>query len=129
MSTIRGKNTKFEEIGFLLLKETGVRFRKHPRGIYGNPDAANKKKKIAFFFDSHFWHGYDEGRTKAVKNNKKFWRKKIANNIQRDKKVNRILREDGWLVIRFWEHDLMSSRRSMTLAKIKKILRISNSWH
>ena len=60
MSKIRGKNTGLEKIGYSMLDESKVSYIKHPKGIYGNPDAANKKLKIAIFFDSNFWHFFFE---------------------------------------------------------------------
>ncbi len=32
--------------------------------------------------------------------------KKIEGNVKRDKTVNRILRKEGWKVLRFWEHEV-----------------------
>ena len=46
----------------------------HPE-MYGNPDFAHKRKRIAIFCDGDFWHGYryDEKKKPA----KKYWRDKI----------------------------------------------------
>jgi DNA mismatch endonuclease (patch repair protein) len=32
--------------------------------------------------------------------------KKINSNVERDKKVDDQLRDDGWTVIRIWEHEI-----------------------
>jgi DNA mismatch endonuclease (patch repair protein) len=103
MSTIRGKNTKSE----LALKEvlTSLHFTYQPKGIYGNPDFANRKEKVAIFIDGCFWHGCRK-HFKLPTSNEEFWRKKIERNIRRDREVTRSLRRDGWRVIRVWEHDL-----------------------
>ena len=37
---------------------------------------------------------------------KKFWRNKIENNMKRDQRYSRKLRNEGWSVLRFWEHDI-----------------------
>lgn len=114
MSLIRSKDTKFEEKCFLLLRATKLRFRRHPKGIYGNPDAANKSKKIAVFFDSDFWHGYDWKNQKGdFRSRKEFWIPKITRNIERDKEVNRKLRKNGWRVVRVWEHELKHPDKSI----------------
>ena len=103
MSQIRGKNTKIEIKMKKILKETGYKFEMHPE-MYGNPDFANKRKRIAIFCDGDFWHGYryDE-KKKPVK---KYWRDKIESNMRRDKRYSRRLRRDGWSVLRLWEHDI-----------------------
>ena len=58
MAKVKSKDTRFEEEGFSLLRKAGLNYRRHPKGIFGSPDAANKSKRIAVFFDSDFWHGY-----------------------------------------------------------------------
>lgn len=114
MSKIKGKGTKLEDKGFLLLRSAGMRFRKHPKGIFGRPDAANKKFKIAFFFDSDFWHGFNYSTTLKKRLPNAFWIEKIARNIKRDVLVTKRLKKEGWVVIRFWEHDLTKQpERSM----------------
>ena len=102
MSKIKGKNTKPE----LMLKEflKGTYLRYQPN-IYGKPDFGLKNRKIAIFVDGCFWHKCPKC-YKAPSSNKKFWKKKIERNIRRDKKVNRILRKEGFKVIRIWEHDI-----------------------
>ena len=57
MSRIRGKDTKIEIKMEKILKKTGYKFEKHPE-MYGNPDFAHKRKRIAIFCDGDFWHGY-----------------------------------------------------------------------
>ena len=103
MSRIRGKDTKIEIKMEKILKKTGFKFEKHPE-MYGNPDFAHKRKRIAIFCDGDFWHGYRYGQKKRL--SKKFWRDKIENNMRRDKRYNRKLRRDGWSVLRLWEHDI-----------------------
>lgn len=127
MAAIKGKGTKFEERGFEMLKMLGIKFRRHPLGIVGKPDAANKSRKIAVFFDSDFWHGFDwKNRRSKIKSNKIFWIKKIERNIARDKEVNHILRRAGWTVIRIREHDMKSSNLEKTMKRIRKKLDKTN---
>jgi DNA mismatch endonuclease (patch repair protein) len=38
--------------------------------------------------------------------NRKFWLKKIQNNMKRDKTVSSELRKSGWKVVRVWEHEV-----------------------
>ena len=92
MSRIKGKNTKIELKVKKILAGTGYKFEMHPK-MYGNPDFAHKRKKIAVFCDGDFWHGYRYGQKKRLP--KKFWRDKIENNMRRDRRYNRKLRRDG----------------------------------
>ena len=38
-----------------------------------------------------------------------YWKKKISRNIERDKYTNKKLKNDGWTVIRFWEHQILKN--------------------
>jgi len=103
MSRIRGKNTKIDIRMKRILSKKKIKFEMYPK-MYGNPDFAIKRKKIAIFCDGDFWHGYNYEQKKKMP--KKFWRDKIEGNIRRDRRVSRKLRSDGWSVLRFWEHDI-----------------------
>ena len=60
--------------------------------------------KVAVFVDGCFWHGCPVHGT-WPKANADFWREKIETNRARDADTDRRLRENGWLVIRVWEHE------------------------
>jgi DNA mismatch endonuclease (patch repair protein) len=66
MSRIRSSNTKPEQKVRAVLK--GLSFTYQPKGIYGRPDFANKKEKIAVFIDGCFWHGCTEHYSKPKSN-------------------------------------------------------------
>lgn len=108
MSTIRSKGTRIEKSMDSALARAKIDFVSHPN-LFGKPDFAVPRHKIAIFCDGDFWHGYDFGRNPRlkVKNNRKFWIDKIRHNIARDRLVNRTLRREGWKILRFWEHELM----------------------
>ncbi len=102
MSKIKGKNTGPELRLKKILKILGFSYQTK---MYGKPDFANIKEKIAVFVDGCFWHRCSKHYT-PPKQNKKFWKEKIERNIKRDKEVTQKLRKDGWRVIRVWEHDI-----------------------
>ena len=53
---------------------------------------------------------------------KKYWRDKIETNMQRDIRITRKLRREGWSVLRFWEHDI-EKRTDVCIDRIiRKIL-------
>jgi DNA mismatch endonuclease (patch repair protein) len=78
-------------------------FTYQPKEIYGKPDFANRKNKIAIFLDGCFWHGCPTHYSEP-KSNVKFWRAKIKKNIDRDRQVTSELKKEGFIVIRAWEH-------------------------
>ena len=107
MSRIHCKDTKIEIALRKELWSRGLRYRKNVKNIEGKPDVAFIGKKVAVFCDSEFWHGYDwEHRKNDIKTRREFWIPKIERNIQRDLEVNRILEEQGWIVLRFWGKEI-----------------------
>ena len=103
MSRIRSKDTKIEVELRKELWSRGLRYRKNVKNVPGKPDIAFIGKKIAVFCDSEFWHGYDwDHRKDDIKTRREFWIPKIERNMERDREVNQILEEQGWIVLRFW---------------------------
>lgn|SRR3990167_4125941 len=114
MSRIYSKNTSLEIKLRKLLSAAGVRgYRLHYK-ITGKPDIVFPKKKMAIFIDGCFWHGCNKDYIKP-KTNKKFWLLKIEKNIKRDRKVNRLLKKQGWKVVRLWEHEILNNRELLFL--------------
>lgn len=107
MARVKSKNTSFEMMLRRELWRRGLRYRANDKTVFGKPDVVFKRKKIAVFVDSEFWHGkdYPNGRN-IPKENNEYWVKKIERNIARDKVVNQTLKESGWTVIRIWSKDL-----------------------
>ena len=117
MSRIRSRDTGIEKKTAQLLRKNKLHYRRFPK-VFGSPDFA-VEKKVMVFCDGDFWHGYQYSRKK--KPPKKFWRDKIERNMERDRKVTRRLRADGWPVVRLWEHDI-EKRPASCLRRIKTIL-------
>ena len=103
MSMIKASRTKPELKIKKFMKILGFTYQ--PKNIVGKPDFANKKQKIAVFVDGCFWHKCPKC-YKKPKTNTKFWNDKINKNVERDKKINIVLKKNGWKVIRLWEHSL-----------------------
>lgn len=118
MSLIRSKSTKLEQNFIALLKkQTGKAFIVNDTSILGRPDIVFRKQMVCVFLDSNFWHGWQYPRWKHLLKND-FWRDKIERNRKRDKKVTQKLRSEGWLVLRFWEHQLKKDQ----VACVKKVV-------
>lgn len=75
------------------------------KDIHGKPDFVFDRERVAVFVDGCFWHGCKTCRNIPA-TNRKFWTDKIEGNKRRDKAVTRSLRRNGWIVIRFWEHQV-----------------------
>jgi DNA mismatch endonuclease, patch repair protein len=107
MQAVKNKDSNIEVMLRKALWKAGVRYRKNVKDIFGKPDIAIKKYKIAVFCDSEFWHGHNwEERKKDFKSNQDFWIPKIERNMQRDEEVNSALGKTGWKVIRFWGKEI-----------------------
>lgn len=105
MRNIRSFNTVPELLVARELKRRKIYFVRNVKTILGKPDFVFRRKKIAVFVDSDFWHGHPK-RFIMPKSNLKYWKAKITRNRLRDKQVNKTLKSQGWKVIRLWEHEL-----------------------
>ena len=87
--------------------------------VFGRPDFAFPKAKVALFIDGCFWHGCRKcnrlpKRSSAAAS---FWFEKIQRNVQRDFRVSRHLRKIGWTVLRAKECALRNPSRFLTRLK------------
>lgn len=125
MSKIRSTGGKAEALLAKALWHKGIRYFKNYKKVYGKPDIAITKYKIAVFVDGEFWHGYDWENQKKnrIRTNRDYWIPKIEKNIERDRIVNKKLEDDGWIVIRFWEkHEVLKDLDSCVEKVIAKIV-------
>ena len=103
MKQVKCKDSEIERILRNELWKRGLRYRKNVKTIMGKPDIVFKRKKVAIFCDSEFWHGYDwEHKNKEIKTRREFWIPKIERNIEREREVTKTLEDEGWTVVRFW---------------------------
>jgi len=110
MRLVRSTNTGLEKTMEALLKSRGIKYVRQPL-LFGRPDFRIKNSNVLIFCDSSFWHGRREKEIKgeAFKKNKDFWVNKLLENRKRDVRINRVLRKDGWRVLRFWDTDILRS--------------------
>ena len=122
MSLVKGQGNKSTEnsLASILRGERIIGWRRHRR-IFGRPDFAFPKPRLAVFVDGCFWHGCKRCDRRQPRSNAVFWSQKIRANITRDRKVGRHLRASGWTVVRFWEHDLKN--KDAVLRKLGKVMR------
>jgi DNA mismatch endonuclease Vsr len=107
MRAVKSHGSKIETALAKALWAKGLRYRKNDKTVFGKPDFTFKKRKIAIFVDSEFWHGKEwESRKLDIKSNQEFWYAKIEKNIARDRYVSDYLLHRGWKIIRFWGEDI-----------------------
>jgi len=119
MSRIRGKDTKPELMLRKSLWAEGIRYRLKSK-LPGRPDIVFPGQKVAVFLDGCFWHRCPEHFQKP-KTRTDFWMKKISRNVNRDLEVNQELANVEWLVLRIWEHEILTDMTS-AVSKIKQAL-------
>jgi DNA mismatch endonuclease, patch repair protein len=103
MSAIRSRNTTPEMTVRKTLWSRGLRYRINygPKKI----DIAFPSKKLAVFIDGCFWHSCPL-HSHIPKSNLKYWLPKLQKNKERDKATTAQLQSQGWVVLRFCEHEL-----------------------
>lgn len=104
MSAVKHRGSKIETQAAGTFRKLKIRYRSHPKKLFGNPDFYLPDLNIVVFVDSCFWHGCSRHGS-APKSNGTFWKKKIARNKERDKEVGRTYRKLDRKVVRLWEHD------------------------
>lgn len=124
MSRIRGQNTKPEIALRRALWHVGARYRLRQK-LPGKPDLTFISARVVVFVDGCFWHACPDHQTKP-KMNAEFWRQKITGNVARDKHVTTMLRQQGWEVLRFWEHEVDESVDHV-VAAVTAVLRNRNA--
>jgi DNA mismatch endonuclease (patch repair protein) len=122
MSRVRstGNQTTEKRMVAVLRKARLTGWRRH-QPLPGRPDFVWPKARVAVFVDGCFWHGHDCDRNLTPRTNAKAWREKIEGNQARDRKTSRLLRQEGWTVIRIWECKL-AKNPDRCLARIIKAL-------
>ncbi|EKQ6315670.1 very short patch repair endonuclease [Pseudomonas aeruginosa] len=104
MSKIRSRDTKVELAIRKELHKRGYRFRVNVTWLAGKPDVVFTRIRLAIFIDGDFWHGwsFNQWSHKLAP----YWREKISGNITRDLRLRKLLRNEGWTVLRIWEHEI-----------------------
>ena len=108
MSKIRSKYSRLDRKMEELLRASGLEYEMYPR-ILGNPDFL-VSPNLAVFCDSSFWHGRDwkRLRKKLLRSPRpKYWVDHILRNRRRDRTISKKLRQAGYIVIRFWDDQIL----------------------
>ena len=118
MSRIRGRGNKDTELALAkILRANRITGWRRNQKLFGKPDFVFKRARLALFVDGCFWHGCPKHAT-MPRNNRAFWRRKLAGNIARDALVTRTLRRAGRRVLRVWEHELAKKNQARLVRRL-----------
>ncbi|WP_242334573.1 very short patch repair endonuclease [Anaeromyxobacter sp. SG66] len=84
-------------------------------------DLVFRGARVAVFMDGCFWHGCPK-HCSWPKANAEWWRAKIERNKRRDHETAERLRDEGWVVVRFWEHEPVARCAARVAAVVKRRL-------
>jgi DNA mismatch endonuclease (patch repair protein) len=122
MSAIRSKGNEATELATIrLFRKNKISGWRRNFKLQGKPDFVFPKSGLVVFVDGCFWHGHTCLKPRdSLK--KGFWKDKIERNIERGKLVNKVLRKDGWKVVRVWECEIEKKKYGKKLKLIKSYL-------
>lgn len=131
MSKVRNKDSRAELALRRALHAAGLRYRLHAPDVLGRPDLVIRSRRLAVFVDGDLWHGNPDeirrrGRTSLAElfpTRTQWWVAKIERTIERDREVTAGLREQGWTVLRLWEHDVLRDPDGCARSVIEAISR------
>ncbi|MEU3473770.1 very short patch repair endonuclease [Rhodococcus sp. NPDC006774] len=107
LSKQKRRDTKPEVALRRALHRRGLRYfvdRAPLKGMRRRADLVFPRRKVAVYVDGCFWHSCPIHATKP-RNNAQWWADKLAANVARDRDTDRRLIDEGWRVVRIWEHE------------------------
>ncbi|HEX7858995.1 MAG TPA: very short patch repair endonuclease [Verrucomicrobiae bacterium] len=113
MSLIRSKGNKATELRLIrFFRTNGITGWRRLQKLPGKPDFVFRAARLCVFVDGCFWHGCPRCYRRPG-SNKKYWDEKVLRNRSRDRVVTYQLRNDGWRVVRLWEHQLKPGSKAV----------------
>lgn len=91
----------------------GARGYRVQQRLVGKPDLVFPVERIAVLVHGCFWHGCSVCQLPRPKANAEFWAAKLSGNLARDRRVEDQLRDQGWVVVVVWEHELRADIRAV----------------
>lgn len=129
MSRIRSTGNRRTELAMMtVFRECGVigwrrgqilKIQDKEKLLRIRPDFIFRKVRVAVFVDGEFWHGHPT-RAKIPITRREWWLAKIEGNRKRDRHQSRMLRREGWTVVRIWQHELTPKCRAKALRKLRE---------
>lgn len=106
MSATKRRDTKPELALRSALHRMGLRYQvdRSISDVRRKTDIVFPTERVAVYVDGCFWHACPDHGT-LPKANRRWWAEKLAKNKARDEATTEALTAEGWLVLRFWEHE------------------------
>ena len=120
MRRIRGANTAPELLVRRALWRDGFRYRLAYHTPAGRADIAFPARRVAVFIDGCFWHGCPHHYVRP-RSRDEFWANKLRANVERDRRQTIAAENAGWIVCRFWEHEVFTELQAV-LKEIRRAL-------
>ena len=112
MRAVKGADTVPELAVRRLAHRMGFRFRLHRKDLPGKPDLTFPRLRKVIFVHGCFWHGHDCARGARIPvQNREYWTRKVARNMERDSKTRAALRSLGWKSLVVWECEIKDNDR------------------
>lgn len=112
MQAVLQRDTAAEVLLCHALRAGGFRFRTDCRpepNVRCKADIVFLRAKVCIFVDGCFWHRCPT-HFRVPKTNRTWWNEKVQETADRDRRQTRILRRNGWRVMRIWEHELTNAK-------------------
>ena len=123
MRRVRRRDTSCELAVRTRIHALGLRYRVDSRPVADlniRADLIFSKLRLAIFIDGCFWHSCPMHQS-TPKANGSWWMTKLNANRERDDRANSRLRDYGWTVLRFWEHEDPDEVARSVLAKVTQL--------
>jgi DNA mismatch endonuclease (patch repair protein) len=113
MAQVHSENTSPEMRVRKAIHAAGFRYRLYRKDLPGKPDLTLSKYRIVVFVHGCFWHWHGCKRSRMPSSNTEYWRRKIDNNVRRDRENLEKLKNLGWEPVSVWECELKEGSEAL----------------
>jgi DNA mismatch endonuclease (patch repair protein) len=120
----RRRDTALEMVVRRALHAKGLRYRVDYAplpGLRSRADIVFARARVAIYLDGCFWHGCPQHGTTPVAN-AEYWVPKLQRNRERDAATTQTLCDNGWIVLRFWEHEHPSAVVERITSTVRSVM-------
>jgi DNA mismatch endonuclease (patch repair protein) len=112
MRSVGSRDTKPEMAVRKMIHAMGYRFRLNIATLPGKPDLVFPRLHKVIFVHGCFWHRHNSCHYATMpKTHIEFWADKFLANVQRDRRIVRALKKQGWAVKTVWQCELKNAER------------------
>lgn len=124
MSRIRCAGTEPEQQLYQMVRDIlGHRWKidQNVQKLPGRPDIVIPSLRVTIFLDGCFYHSCPQ-HGHSPKSNRDYWVPKLMRNKARDRSNRRRLRQMGYKVLCYWEHDLQRRSAPATYRSLARVI-------